>query len=84
MMYSLQNETKNICDGVDDFLEEVRKDREQARRHAERMKQKRDIYGNLSSDGTPPPTPTSEDESQTIKKIVLKVAEDGHLCLAQS
>lgn len=84
MMYSLQNETKNICDGVDDFLEEVRKDREQARRHAERMKQKRDIYGNLSSDGTPPPTPTSDDESQTIKKIVLKVAENGHLCLAQS
>ncbi|CAO3667134.1 unnamed protein product [Umbelopsis ramanniana] len=84
MMYSLQNETKNICDGVNDFLEEVRKDREQARRHAERMKQKRDIYGNLSSDGTPPPTPTSDDEVQNIKKIVLKVAENGHLCLAPS
>jgi ATP-dependent 26S proteasome regulatory subunit len=85
MIYSLQNDSnKNICDGVDDFLEDVRKDREQARQHAERTKQKRDIYGNLAGAGTPPPTPAPEGEGEVPKTIVLNVQENGQLCLAQS
>jgi ATP-dependent 26S proteasome regulatory subunit len=87
MLYSLQQANKNICDGVDDFLEDVRKDREQARLHADRNKQKRDIYGNLAADGTPPPTPKSDEEEKAdndSKRIVINVTENGQLCLAQS
>lgn len=87
MLYSLQQTKRTICEGVDDFLEDVRKDREQARMHADRNNQKRDIYGNLSSEGTPPPTPKPEEDqcpNKDSKQIVINVTENGQLCLAQS
>ncbi|KAJ2958551.1 hypothetical protein NQZ79_g5858 [Umbelopsis isabellina] len=93
MMYSLQDDLKHICDGVPAFLEGVRKDREQARLHAERTKQKRDIYGNLANPGAAPPTPSTDDEEKeeqevdkenTNRRIIIDVKDDGQLCMASS
>lgn len=92
MMYSLQDDLNHICDGVPAFLEGVRKDREQARLHAERTKQKRDIYGNLANPGAAPPTPSTDDEKEeqegekenTNRRIIIDVKDNGQLCMASS
>jgi SpoVK/Ycf46/Vps4 family AAA+-type ATPase len=95
MTYSLQDDMKHICDGVPEFLEGVRNDREQARLHAERTKQKRDIYGNLATPGSAPPTPSTDDDEKQEqdlakekenlnRRIIIDVKDDGQLCMASS